>query len=377
MTQSAKVAICLTGSLLFLGVAAAEAQNNIQAGPSPVTGAIYHTGGNVGIGTPAPQRSLDVYSADANEAVRIQNSIETSYTQLAFKGTGRQWQMGVGNGGETFLGLANKFFVYDALGGVRLAIDTAGNVGMGTSTPQRSLDIYSADANEAVRIQNSIATSYTQLAFKGTGRQWQMGVGNGGETFLGLANKFFVYDALGGVRLAIDTAGNVGMGTSTPTAKLHVAGNIIASGSITGATVINATYQDFAEWVPATEAVSAGTVVVLNRARSNEVMPSTMAYDTTVAGVVSAQPGILLGVDAPSKAKIATMGRVCVKVGAGTNGIAVGDLLVTSDKPGTAMRSEPIDVAGVKLHRPGTIIGKALEPLAGGEGEILVLLSLQ
>jgi hypothetical protein len=41
------------------------------------------------------------------------------------------------------------------------------------------------------------------------------------------------------------------------------------------------------------------------------------------------------------------------------------------------MKSEPLDVGGVKMHRPGTLIGKALEPLAGGEGEILVLLSLQ
>jgi hypothetical protein len=41
------------------------------------------------------------------------------------------------------------------------------------------------------------------------------------------------------------------------------------------------------------------------------------------------------------------------------------------------MRSEPVEFAGVKMHRPATVIGKALEPLAQGEGEILVLLSLQ
>jgi hypothetical protein len=41
------------------------------------------------------------------------------------------------------------------------------------------------------------------------------------------------------------------------------------------------------------------------------------------------------------------------------------------------MKSQPIDVGGMKIHRPGTLIGKALEPLAGGQGEILVLLSLQ
>jgi hypothetical protein len=73
---------------------------------------------------------------------------------------------------------------------------------------------------------------------------------------------------------------------------------------------------------------------------------------------------------------IATTGRVRVKVDAGRP-IRVGDLLVSSDKPGMAMKSEPIDVGGVRIHRPGTIIGKALEPLASGQGEILVLLSLQ
>ena len=50
---------------------------------------------------------------------------------------------------------------------------------------------------------------------------------------------------------------------------------------------------------------------------------------------------------------------------------------VTSDVDGTAMKSQPLDVAGTKIHRPGTMIGKALEPLAKGTGEILVLLSLQ
>ena len=44
---------------------------------------------------------------------------------------------------------------------------------------------------------------------------------------------------------------------------------------------------------------------------------------------------------------------------------------------GMAMKSEPVDIAGIKMHRPGTLIGKALEPLKSGEGEILVLLSLQ
>jgi hypothetical protein len=66
-----------------------------------------------------------------------------------------------------------------------------------------------------------------------------------------------------------------------------------------------------------------------------------------------------------------------VKADATARPIRIGDLLVTSDKAGMAMKSEPIDLNGIKIHRPGTLIGKALEPLAEGEGQILVLLSLQ
>ena len=86
---------------------------------------------------------------------------------------------------------------------------------------------------------------------------------------------------------------------------------------------------------------------------------------------------LILGVGAAGKEKIATTGRVKIKVDATGAPISIGDLLVTSDVPGTAMKSQPIDVGGAKIHRPGTVIGKALQALPGGRGEILVLLSMQ
>jgi len=86
---------------------------------------------------------------------------------------------------------------------------------------------------------------------------------------------------------------------------------------------------------------------------------------------------VILGVAAAGKAKIATTGRVKVKVDATRAPISIGDLLVTSDVAGTAMKSEAVEIKGRKFHQPGTVIGKALQPLAGGRGEILVLLSLQ
>ncbi|HEX8354947.1 MAG TPA: hypothetical protein VF611_18715, partial [Pyrinomonadaceae bacterium] len=172
-------------------------------------------------------------------------------------------------------------------------------------------------------------------------------------------------------KMRINSGGNVGIGTTAPASKLHVAGDITVDGNI------NAKYQDVAEWVPSTQKLSAGTVVILDVGRDNHVAASATAYDTRVAGVISAQPGISLGEKGEGKVLVATTGRVKVKVDATRGAIRVGDLLVTSGAAGVAMKSEPLDLGGVPIHRPGTIIGKALESLEKGTGEILVLLSLQ
>ena len=153
--------------------------------------------------------------------------------------------------------------------------------------------------------------------------------------------------------------------TMEPDGDIRVAGNI------------GAKYQDVAEWVPVHSQLEPGTVVVLDRVGRNVVLASSSAYDTAVAGVVSARPGIILGDAGTDKAQVATTGRVRVKVDASNASIAAGDLLVTSGRSGYAMKSIPLDVAGAAMHRPGTIVGKALEPLDKGTGEILVLLSLQ
>ena len=214
-----------------------------------------------------------------------------------------------------------------------------------------------------------------------TGGQFQLLNLSGNSGFLirntgpsGQSKLTFTKDLLNVI--VMENNGNVGIGVNTPTTKLHVGGDLTATGSIVGSNVA-ATYQDVAEWVPATENLTAGTVVVLNTEKNNEVMASHTAYDTSVAGVVSAQPGLILGVAGNAKEMVATTGRVKVRVDANIAPIKVGDLLVTSNRSGIAMKSEPVEISGIKMHRPGTIIGKALEPLAKGEGEILVLLSMQ
>lgn len=178
--------------------------------------------------------------------------------------------------------------------------------------------------------------------------------------------------------MVVDKNGRVGIGTLTPSSsfKVDIVGSAQVSGDLNVLGNIAAKYQDVAEWVPASEDFEVGTVVVLDETTSNQVTRTAKAYDTRVAGVVSAQPGVILGEPASNKEMIATTGRVKVKVDATQGAVKIGDLLVSSSAAGYAMVSRPVSISGAEFHRPGTIIGKALEALPNGKGEILVLLSL-
>lgn len=185
----------------------------------------------------------------------------------------------------------------------------------------------------------------------------------------GLTGDIYVRSQSGG-RLLFSVDSGATSAMTITTAGVTMKGTVSADNII-------AKYQDVAEWVPSAEPLDAGTVVVLDSTHSNRVTASGSAYDTRVAGVVSDKPGFLLGEESATKEKVATTGRVKVKVDASYGTIHIGDLLVSSPIAGTAMVSSPVEVAGIKMHRPGTIIGKALEPMVSGRGEILVLLSLQ
>ena len=262
-----------------------------------------------------------------------------------------------------------RFYTVDV---PRVIITKNGWVGVGTMNPSAYFHVV-GDSTQYMIVERGAKQLYVNANWAGQNNYSQLANRNTDNMGLSLSSKDTSPEYL-----FVATNGSVGVGTTSPdsTKKLHVVGNARFDGTVTG-TNIQAQYQDVAEWVPSRQDLAPGTVVVLDASLGNGVTASSAAYDTAVAGVVSAQPGIILGEASQSKEMIATTGRVKVRVDASRAPIAVGDLLVTSDERGVAMKSQPMDINGRKFHQPGTIIGKALEALADGQGEILVLLSLQ
>jgi hypothetical protein len=123
------------------------------------------------------------------------------------------------------------------------------------------------------------------------------------------------------------------------------------------------------------EQVEPGTVMVLGE--DGKLQQSQNAYDKRVAGVVSGagdyKPGIVLDKQSSThnRRPIALLGKVYCKTDASYGAIGIGDLLTTSPTPGHAMRAN--DAA----RAFGSVIGKALRPLKGGQGLIPVLIALQ
>ena len=295
--------------------------------------------GNTGVGITSPQQKLHVGGNVFAEGIITSNS-EPSYgagSQL------RSWGLNKDD--------ANMYIEFgNAAGNILYLTDhwrytspialMAGNVGIGTASPSQKLQI------------GDNSTAALGLRIAATGVNWDQTTDANGNLNIGNGNGSYLTFTKSSITSSF-------------------AGNVTVSGSI------NAKYQDVAEWVPSSEQLSAGTVVVLDSTKSNQVTSSTVSYDTRVAGVVSEQPGIALGEKSDNKVLVATTGRVRIKVDTSKGPIHIGDLLVTSDVPGMAMKSEPIMIGGRQIHAPGTLIGKALEPLEKGSGFILVLLSLQ
>ena len=138
-----------------------------------------------------------------------------------------------------------------------------------------------------------------------------------------------------------------------------VNGTMTGRWTLAGASRLQATYADLAEYYEGDQDYEEGTVLVFGG--DKEVTTTTQINDTRSAGVVSANPAYVMNDEQKGiKVCIALAGRVPVKV---IGRVKKGDMLTTSATAGYA----------VKALNPtlGAVIGKALEDKDYGEAGMI------
>ncbi len=183
--------------------------------------------GNVGIGTSSPGSKLDVYapSATAYSASASSPSLVIGNTNSTLATNFSSIQMftdGNGRGVVNLNALNNAtassadFAIQTRHNGTlaeRLRIDSAGNVGIGTSSPSARLDIRNTGgtSDKGIRLQTNaggnIATFWTTLS----------------DLNIGIAGSHIFTNFDGSAeRMRINSSGNVGIGTTAPVANTQL-----------------------------------------------------------------------------------------------------------------------------------------------------------
>ena len=245
----------------------------------------------------------------------------------------------------------------------KMTLTSAGNLGIGVATPQRPF-VVGGLQSPIIGLKSPASRGSLGWAM------WE--TGNGSYGIYEYTNSAW---SSGANRFVIERGGDVGIGTSNPTAKLHVIGTTRTSVlTITGGSDIAEPFEITNE---DKSMVEAGSIVIIDENNPGKLKLSNSAYDQKVIGIISGANGVNAGMVLSQEEalgggeNVAISGRVYVKANANAGAIKPGDFLTTSDITGEAMKVTDFDKAR------GAIIGKAMTALDGKSGFVLVFVSLQ
>ena len=206
------------------------------------------TAGRVGIGITGPQNELHV--AGSSTVLQLQSSTDTVKVQLNNSGSN-----------ACFYGSQNDNLFFQTNSTNRMFVTSAGNVGIGTTTPAATLELYKVNTGSSTNSttllslhqhdNSDLSQQKSLISFKFTDAndnatpQVQIGAEVGENADANSQTKegsgaFIVKTATGTgtttasltEKMRVSHDGKVGIGTSTPEETLHVNGNLKVTGTV-------------------------------------------------------------------------------------------------------------------------------------------------
>ena len=202
-----------------------------------------------------------------------------------------------------------------------------------------------------ITANSGVGSSGQYLESTATGVRWSTvdatQIFNGTSSMAVLSSGGNIQANVGGATIATIWSGGINNGQANGVGNIGTASSYF---NTVFAKATSAQYADVAERYLADANYPIGTVLIIGG--DKEVTQSTTENQTSIAGTVSENPGVLMnrGLEGKHVAQVALLGRVPCRV---TGTISKGDLLASSNKPGIATKMSDF--------KPGCVIGKAMQ----------------